>query len=143
MTQRGLIIVKAADPVGAAMRHRVEHRFELPALDRTTVEIEYGGDTAHELDRLTALVTDLRKCLNWIVSDRRRRPSPRPASPSLSGSIEDCRLAENGASAREIIARERPARPAARIDRVGNHLSPHYHRSRAMRAPRNGRRRVS
>ena len=31
MTQRDLIAIKAADPVGTAMRHRKEHRFEAVA----------------------------------------------------------------------------------------------------------------
>jgi hypothetical protein len=47
MTQRSLTAVKAADAVGTAMSHRVDHWPELVAPRRTAVEIEYGGDTAH------------------------------------------------------------------------------------------------
>jgi hypothetical protein len=49
MTQRGVALVIAVDPVGTTMRHRIEHRFKLIALDRTPVEIQYGDDTAHVL----------------------------------------------------------------------------------------------
>ena len=41
------------------MRHRVEHRLELLALDRAAVEIEYGDDTAHVVFNSELLVREI------------------------------------------------------------------------------------
>jgi hypothetical protein len=59
MTERGLPSAKAADTVRTAMRHRVEHRLELLAIDRAAVEIEYGDDTAHVVFNSEFLVREI------------------------------------------------------------------------------------
>jgi hypothetical protein len=41
------------------MRHRVDHRLELPALDRAAVEIEYSDDTAHVVFNLELFVREI------------------------------------------------------------------------------------